>query len=124
VALVRSRLSAVPAAALAALAVWVLAVPVLGVDLLVVPVGGSLQEVSPVAVAAGPVAAGLAGWVLLALLERRARRPHRTWRVVALGVLGLSLVTPLAGGVGPAATGVLVLMHLLAGGVLIALLPR
>jgi hypothetical protein len=119
-----ARAAAVAAAVLAALAVWVLAVPVLGVDLAAVPIGGPEQRVGPLAVAAGPLCAGLAGWALLAVLERRTARPRRSWTATALVVLTLSLVTPLLGGVGPAATVTLVAMHLVVGGVLITLLPR
>jgi hypothetical protein len=119
-----ARAGAVAAAVLAALAVWVLAVPVLGVALAAVPIGGPVQDIGPVAVAAGPLCAGLSGWALLAVLERRAARPRRTWTAVAIVVLVLSLVTPLLGGVGSAATVTLVAMHVVAGGVLIALLPR
>ncbi|TQM15299.1 DUF6069 family protein [Pseudonocardia kunmingensis] len=118
------RAGAVAAAVLAALAVWVLAVPVLGITPAAAPIGGPVQVVGPVAVAVGPLCAGLSGWALLAVLERRVARPRRTWTVVALVVLVLSLVTPLLGGVSPAATGALVAMHVVAGGVLIALLPR
>jgi hypothetical protein len=123
-ATVPARAGAVAAAVLAALAVWVLAVPVLGITLAAAPIGGPVQAVGPVAVAAGPLCAGLSGWALLAVLERRAARPRRSWTAVAVVVLVLSLGTPLLGGVGAAATVTLVAMHLVAGGVLIALLPR
>jgi hypothetical protein len=119
-----ARAAAVAAAVLAALAVWALAVPVLGVDLAAAPVGGPVQQVGPLAVAAGPLLSGLAGWALLAVLERRTARPRRNWTATALVVLVLSLATPLLGGAGPAATVALVAMHLVVGAVLIALLPR
>ncbi|GAA1243210.1 hypothetical protein GCM10009609_03330 [Pseudonocardia aurantiaca] len=109
---------------LAALAVWVLAVPIAGIDLAAAPIGGVVAPVGPVAVAAGPLFAGLSGWALLALLERRTARPRRTWTVVAVAVLALSLVNPLVGGMGAASVLTLVTMHLVTGAVLIALLPR
>jgi hypothetical protein len=111
-------------AVVAAIAVWVLAVPVAGIDLAAAPIGGVVAPVEPLAVAAGPLFAGLSGWALLAVLERRTARPRRTWRVVALAVLALSLVNPLVGGAGAASVNTLVAMHLVTGAVLIALLPR
>jgi len=121
---VPARAGAVAAAVAAALAVWVVVVPVLGVDLAAAPGGGPVQRVGPIAVAVGPLVAGLCGWALLALLERRTARPRRTWTITALVVLVLSLVTPISGGVGPASTATLLTMHLVVGAVLIALLPR
>jgi hypothetical protein len=118
------RAAAVLTAVLAALAIWVLAVPIAGIDLAAAPIGGLVAPVGPVAVAAGPLFAGLSGWALLALLELRTARPRRTWTVVAVAVLALSLVNPLVGGVGPASVTTLVTMHLVTGAVLIALLPR
>jgi hypothetical protein len=118
------RAGAVVAAALAALAVWVVAVPIAGLDLAAAPIGGPVAPVGPLAVAAGPLLAGLSGWALLAVLERRTSRARRTWTVIALVVLALSLVSPLLGGVGAGGVLTLVTMHLVTGGVLIALLPR
>ena len=121
---VLGRAGAVLAAVLGALAVWVLAVPVAGLDLAAAPIGGPVAPVGPLAVAAGPLLAGLSGWALLALLERRTARARRTWTVIALVVLAISLVNPLLGGVGAAGVFTLVAMHLVTGGLLIALLPR
>ncbi|OLT21866.1 hypothetical protein BJF78_33685 [Pseudonocardia sp. CNS-139] len=118
------RAATVLGAALAALAVWVLAVPVGGLDLAAAPIGGPVAPVGPVAVAAGPLVSGLCGWALLAVLERRTARARRVWTVIAFIVLALSLVNPLVGGVGPASVLTLVAMHLVTGAVLIPLLPR
>jgi hypothetical protein len=118
------RAAAVLIAMLAALAIWVLAVPVAGIDLAAAPVGGAVAPVGPLAVAVGPLFAGLSGWALLAVLERRTARARRTWTVVALAVLLVSLVNPLVGGVGAASVLTLVTMHVATGGVLVALLPR
>jgi hypothetical protein len=118
------RATAVLMAVVAALAVWVLAVPIAGIDLAAAPIGGVAAPVGPLAVAAGPLFAGLSGWALLAVLERRTARPRRTWTLVALAVLAVSLVNPLVGGVGPASVLTLVTMHLVTGAVLVTRLPR
>lgn len=106
-----------------ALAVWALAVPLAGADLTVRMDGGT-QTVGPVLVAVVSILAGLAGWGLLAALERRAARPARTWRIIALAVLAASLLGPLGSAVGAAATLVLLLLHLVVGGVLVIWLVR
>ncbi|MEV4570932.1 DUF6069 family protein [Nonomuraea sp. NPDC049419] len=110
-------------AAVAALVVWAVAVPMAGVAL-TVRMGGGVQEVGPVSVVVASLAIGLAGWALLAVLERVASRPGRVWTVVALAVLVLSLLGPLGGAVGGGAMSVLVVMHVVVGGVLVGGLGR
>ncbi|MFI7610822.1 DUF6069 family protein [Nonomuraea terrae] len=107
----------------AALAVWALAVPVAGTAL-TVRAGGGTQPVGPVSVVMASLLAGLAGWALLAVLERFASRPGRVWTVVAPVVLVLSLFGPVGGAVGIGATLVLVLLHLVVGAVLVPGLAR
>ncbi|MEV4416151.1 DUF6069 family protein [Catellatospora sp. NPDC049609] len=75
-------------------------------------------------VGAGPVAvtaalAALAGWGLLALLDRRAARPRRTWTIIAVCVFVISLLGA-AGGASPAAQGALVSLHAVVAAVVIA----
>jgi hypothetical protein len=115
------RATAVVLAVLAPLAIWAVAVPVAGLDLTATPIGGTATPVGALAVVAGALCAGLSGWALLAVLERRAARPRRTWTMIALMVLALSLATPLMGATG-ASLLVLLSMHLAVGAVLIALL--
>ena len=119
----RDRTLAVLAATVATLALWVAAVPVAGVDL-VARNGGTEQTVTPVAVGVSTVLAGLAGWALLAVLERFTARARAVWTGVAGLALLLSLLGPLSGGVGTTATLTLVAMHLLAAAVLVPLLRR
>ncbi|WP_219415714.1 DUF6069 family protein [Pseudonocardia nigra] len=119
----RRRALAVLGGTATALAVWAVAVPVAGVDLL----ARTGPEPAPVAAGAVAVAAlvtGLAGWALLAVLERTTARPGRIWRVLATAVLLLSLLGPLAQGVGAAAVATLAALHVVVGAVLIPLLPR
>lgn len=113
-----ARALGVGAAVVAAVGVWALTVPVLGVELLVASGGAEPREVGVVAVASSSLAAALAGWGLLALLERRTTRSRPVWTMAALVVLVLSLFGPLAG-VTTAATVTLTAMHVVVAGVLI-----
>lgn len=106
----------------AALAVWLVAVPVLGVDLLV-DAGGRPQTVGPAEVALVAALAGLAGWGVVALFERTLRRPRLAWLVAAPVVLLVSLLGPL-GGATAGAVVALAAMHLAVGAAVIPLLAR
>ncbi|MGC5385882.1 DUF6069 family protein [Micromonospora chalcea] len=119
----RVRLLTVLAATVATLLGWVVAVPLAGVDL-TARTGSDVQRVTSVAVAVSTLLAGLSGWALLALLERLTARARTVWTVVAGLVLLVSLLGPLSGGVGRAATLTLVAFHLVAGTVLITGLRR
>ncbi len=117
------RLLTVIGAAAAALAVWALAVPVAGTDLSA-RMGAGPQPVGPVMVVLASLAAGLAGWALLAVLERFTAKARRIWTITALAVLALSLTGPLGSATGTAATLVLLLMHLVVGSVVVLGLTR
>lgn len=117
----RVRALAVLAATAATLAVWATAVPLAGVDL-VARSGGTEQTVTPAAVGVSTVVAGLAGWALLALLERFTALARAVWTGSAVVVLLVSLLGPLGGAVGTAATLTLVAMHLVAAAVLVPVL--
>lgn len=114
------RAAAVGATVLAAGAVWVLAVPLLGVDLFV-PAAGS--AVGPGAVVLTALLAALLGWALLHLLERHTPRARRIWTVSAGVIALLSLAGPLTSGASAAATATLVAMHVVVAAVLIPTLP-
>ena len=107
-------------AAVGALLVWAIAVPLADVDLSVHS-GGSDQPsrpVGPVAVAVVAVIAGLAAAGLAALLNRTTSRPRRNWAIIAVATLLLSLLGPL-GAVSVGAGVTLAAMHLLVGATLI-----
>jgi hypothetical protein len=124
---VRSRLLAVAGAVVAAVVIWAIAVPVFGLELVAPP---GPDETAPQAVPFGAVVmaslvASLAGWALLAVLERFLSRGRTVWTVVASIVLVLSLAGPLLGAGVPASCRItLALMHLCVGAVLISQLPR
>lgn len=109
----RTRGLVVFVALLAGLAVWAVAVPVAGVDLMVGS-GSSEQHVGPGSVVLVSLLAGLVGAGLLALFERVTPRPRGTWLIVSLAVLLLSLAGPF-GAVTPGATVALACMHLAVG---------
>ena len=110
----------VAAAVSAAVIVWLVAVPIAGLDLLVRPGGNATQHVRLGSVVVVSLLAALLGCGLLALLERLIPARARTaWTVVAAVVLLLSLAGPLTGGTTPAVTVTLSLMHLAMGAALI-----
>jgi hypothetical protein len=116
------RAITVAAGAAGALLLWVVNDPWGGIDL-AVRRGDATQHIGPVAVVATALIAGLAAWGLLALLESNVRRPVRTYRIVTLIVLALSLTGPLGSGVGISSRLVLLGMHLTVGTALIIGLP-
>jgi hypothetical protein len=85
---------------------------------------GATQQVGPAAVALASLVAGLAAWGLLALLESRGRRARRTWSLIAVAVLVLSLTGPLTQSSGAGSAATLTALHLIVGVVLIAGLRR
>ena len=101
-----------------ALAVWVLAVPVAGVDL---SAGTPPQQVGAVPVVVATLVATLAAWGVRTLL--RGRTPVLWWLTCGV-VLAISLLGPL-GGTSAAAVATLAALHLVVGAtVAVGLNPR
>lgn len=117
----RTRALATVAAAGAALAVWTIAHPIAGVDL-VVDTGAGPTTVGPAAVVLVPILVGLAAWGLLAVLERYTARAAARWTAIAAAVLLVSLFGPIGSAVGAGATVALLALHLVTGAVLIPIL--
>lgn len=111
-------------AAVAAGFLWVLAVPVLGVDLEVAGQDGDARRIGLGAVIASALAAGLAGWGLLALLSHLTPRGGRIWSRLAGLVALVSLTAPLTMAESTPAVLTLGAMHLAVGLVLVAGLPQ
>lgn len=120
--LARTRALGVGGAIVAAVAVWVIAVPLLGVHLLIRFGSGAPQTIGIGYVVGATLIASLVGWGLLAILERRTPRARSIWTVAALVVLLVSLSLPLTAGVSGTTKVVLALMHVAAAAVLIPVL--
>ena len=114
----------VAVSAVCGLIAWAMLGPVPGHDL-VVRLGpdAAAQRVGPVAVAATALVAGLAGWALLALLERFTRHARVIWTALAIVVLAVSLLGPL-NGIDATTKAALLGLHTVVGVVLIVGLPR
>jgi Family of unknown function (DUF6069) len=122
----RARALAVVAAALAALAVWLVTDPLLGIDLTGTTRPGSqeLMSITPALVAGTSLVVALAGWALLALLERFTARARTIWTAVAVLFALLSLAGPLSilASTSVANALALALMHLAVAAVVIPML--
>jgi hypothetical protein len=109
------------AAAVAGLIAWTVASPLLDIDLSVAGGSGS-QQVGPGSVVLATLVSGVLGWVLLALLERRAANKNSririNWTITGIAVLAVSLGGPLRA-VHPGTTIALLCLHLIVGGVLV-----
>lgn len=117
--LVRARALCVAGGAAAAAIVWAVEVPLLGIRL-----GIRFGAMHPQTVTAGQIAgtalaAGLLGWLLLAVLERRARHARPVWIAAAVLVLAASLAVPVIAATTPAAATGLIVAHLAVGAVVI-----
>ncbi len=120
----QGRALMVIAAVAAAVAVWLVA-RLAGADLTVEQgSGGGAAHVGLVMVAAMSAVAGLAGWGLLAVLERSTPRARTLWTYAALGVLVISLVGPLGAGTTAGTKLALMGAHLATAAVLVAGLRR
>ena len=118
----RTRALSVAGAVLAAVAVWAVAVPLSGTHLLIRFGSGAAQSIDYVIGAS--LAGWLAGWGLLALLERRAARARRIWTGIAFVVVVLSLSLPLTAGTTMSSKAALALMHVAVAAVLIPAMRR
>ncbi len=113
------RAATITAALVAAVLDWIFCTRVLGLEL-IVDQGAGPQPVLLPFVALAPIASGLTGWALLALLERFLGHRGRTaWRVIAVCVMVLSCWSPLFMAQSTSTALSLVSMHLLVGLVLI-----
>lgn len=119
------RAVAVVLAVLAAVLVWVTAVPVAGADLLVEAPDGTSAAVEVSAFVASSLTAALLGWALLEVLERTVARPRRVWTVVAVVFLVLSFAGPLGmPGIALADRLWLALAHVVVAAVYVPLVAR
>ena len=115
----RARALCVAGGALAAALAWTVEVPLLGIHLNFRFSAGHIQTIAVGQVIGVTVAATLLGWLLLALLERRASRAALIWITIALAALAASLTLPLAVATTTSAVAGLVIMHLTVGAAVI-----
>lgn len=102
-----------------ALVIWAIAVPVLGLSVTVPDSPGSTNrsELALLDVVMAAAVAALAGWGLLAVLERVTRRARTVWTAIALAVFLLTL--PYLPGFTASERIILTLLHLALAAVLI-----
>ena len=108
-----TRVAAIVRAVTATLGIWAISVFIGRVDLAV-----DGKAIGPVAVVVVTLLAGLAGWGLLALLERRTARAWPIWRTIAIIVLVLSMLGPIGADTSLGRT-TLSVMHVFAGAIVI-----
>jgi hypothetical protein len=120
--LVGRRVAIVLVAAVVALGVWALATEAFGVNLESPGYGSTpAQTIEVVWVLVVPIVVGLAGWGLLAVLQRVSpTRGRRMWTVIAAAVLLLSLLVTVTGaGVSVGSRVTSACLHVAVGAILI-----
>ncbi|MCI2975058.1 MAG: DUF6069 family protein [Ferrimicrobium sp.] len=110
----KMRMFAVHNGVLAAIIVWVVEVHVLGIHLGIRFGTGAATTLGLGQIIGVSLAASLAGWALLAIMERKFAQPRVAWTVIAVGALVLSLGLPFAATTTAAMVG-LIIMHLSVG---------
>src|SRR5690348_12665178 len=115
----RNRILGVAGATLAAAAVWAIEVPVLGIRLQTQFGNTPPQGVGIGLVVLSALAGSLAGWGVLALLERRFARARTIWTGIAIAALLVSFSAPISAGTTTTTKVALAMMHLAVAAVLI-----
>ena len=115
----RARALCAAGGALAAAVAWIVEVLLLGIHLNFRFGMGHIQTIAVGQVIGVTVAASLLGWLLLALLERRAPDARLLWTAIALASLAASLALPLAAATTSSAVAGLIVMHVTVGAVVI-----
>ena len=116
------RVATIAAAIAAPLIVWLIAVPVAGVDL-TVGSGAAAMTITPLSIVVVVLIAGLGAWGVIALLERFVKHSGRVFAIIGWTVLALSLLLPITAGAPGDVFVVLVVMHLVTGATLVIGLP-
>lgn len=121
---VGARALAVAATVAAAAVVWLVGEPLLGNDLVVEQPGQAPLDLGLAAFVIITLGASLAGWAVLALLERITQYGRRIWAGLAVAVVVLSFLPFLSAEMSTGSAVVLTVVHLAVGAVLIPLLLR
>ena len=120
----RTRALSAAGGTLAAVAVWIIEVPLIGVDLSVRFGSGHPQTIGIGQVIGVSLVASLLAWLLLALLDQRTPRARAAWTSAALVALIVSLALPLSAATTTAAAIGLIAMHLAVAAVVIPSMGR
>ncbi|TDU83534.1 hypothetical protein EV138_5998 [Kribbella voronezhensis] len=118
----RRRLDVVGLAVGVALIWWAVLSQAAGIDLQAKQ--GSVTHINGVSVFVATLVTSLAGWGLLAVLERRTPNARNVWTLVATIFCLTSLGSPLLNGIGMDAKLALASLHLVVGAVVILGLRR
>jgi hypothetical protein len=118
----RNRLAVVAITVIAALLWWTVLTQAIGADL-TAKQGGTIH-IGAISVLVASLAMSLAGWALLAILERNTPAARKAWTITALICCTLSLGSPLTSGIGTSAKLGLASLHLVVGTVVILGLRR
>jgi hypothetical protein len=118
------RALAVAATVAAAALVWLVGEPLLGNDLVVEQPGQAPLDLSLASFVVITLGASLAGWAVLALLEKITRYGRRIWTGLAVAVVLVSFLPFLSAQMTTGSAVVLALAHLVVGAVLVPLLLR
>lgn len=121
---VGARTLAVAATVAAAALIWLVGEPLLGNDLVVEQPGQPPLDLGLAAFVIITLGASLAGWAVLALLEKVTRYGRRIWTGLAVAVVVVSFLPFLSAQMSTGSAVVLTLVHLVVGAVLVPLLLR
>jgi hypothetical protein len=119
----RARALSAAGGTLAAVAVWIVEVPLMGIDLRVRFGSGHPQAIGIGQIIGVSLAASLLAWLLLVLLAQRTPRARAIWTSAALVALIVSLALPFAATTTAATIG-LIVMHLAVAAVVIPTMGR
>ena len=120
----RTRALSAAGGALAAVAVWIIEVPLMGVHRSIRFGSGQAQTIGIGPVIGASLAASLLGWLLLAVLDKRTPHARAAWTTAALVVVVASLALPLSAATTTAATVGLIVMHVAVAAIVIASMAR
>jgi hypothetical protein len=114
-----TRLAALVLAYIGCSIVWLIADPIGGASMKVEAMGGDIQHINLLGLVTSVLSYGIVAWIVLMLIERFAPAPRKTWLAVSVVVLILTLFTAWAGGESDGTSITLIIMHLVAGAVII-----
>jgi hypothetical protein len=114
-----TRLAALVIAFIGCLIVWLIADPIGGANLKVTDFNDNVVGVNGWGVLTSIATYGIAAWIVVWLIERFTSRPRQIWLIVGTVVLLLSAIPVFSGSENTATTITLLIMHVVAGAVII-----